>query len=224
MDTLSASGLYENTLVVFTADNGGETTRGASSRPLRGTKGEHFEGNTRVFTTLSGGVIERQGLFGKVREHMVSNLDWTPTLLDFAGYLHCIDEADYTWDGMSQCVMILALEKSTRDALVINVGEVELASARVMVELEGKYCKYNKSDINFLVSTSWLREQRSSSSSTAARDCVFELQRMWRTGRSSARATGSGSASASMRSRVSNHQQVLGYVTTNWVYNYQLCT
>jgi len=152
MDKLKSTGLYDNTLVVFTADNGGETTRGASNYPFRGTKGEPFEGNTRVITTLAGGIIEKQGLFGQVREELVSNLDWTPTLLDFAGYLDCIDEADYTWDGISQKRMILGdnvgfdSDAERRRDLVINIGDVGLASARVMVEMDGKYYKYIKSD------------------------------------------------------------------------------
>ena len=81
MDKLKSTGLYDNTRIVFTADNGGETTRGASNYSFRGTKGEPFEGVHHVFTTFLGGVIEKAGLFG-VRgsaEH------WTPRLLDFAG-------------------------------------------------------------------------------------------------------------------------------------------
>jgi len=135
-------------LVVFTADNGGETTRGASNYPLRGTKGEPYEGNTRVITALSGGVIESQNLIGQVREDIVSNLDWTPTLLDFAGYLECIDEVDYTWDGHSQYDMIMGTQSSEdrRTSLVINIGDDELRSARIMIEREGTYYKYIRSD------------------------------------------------------------------------------
>merc|ERR1719361_45355 len=148
VDALKLQGLWDNTLIVFTADNGGETTRGASNYPLRGTKGEPYEGNTRVITALSGGVIESQNLYGQVREDIVSNLDWTPTILDFAGYLECIDEVDYTWDGMSQYNMIMGTQspEDRRTSLVINIGDDELRSARIMIEHEGTYYKYIRSD------------------------------------------------------------------------------
>ena len=81
MASLREQGLYEDTLVVFTTDNGGETARGASDYSFRGTKGELWEGNTRVLASLSGGVLEKLDLLGGVR-----------TLLDFVlhrrGRLH----------------------------------------------------------------------------------------------------------------------------------------
>ena len=49
-----AAGLYNDTLVVFTSDNGGAISHGASNFPLRGTKGTLFEGGTRVPTFLHG--------------------------------------------------------------------------------------------------------------------------------------------------------------------------
>ena len=114
--------------VVFITDNGGETARAASNFPFRGTKGELWEGNTRVLTALSGGVVERLGLLGQTRSQLFSNLDWTPTLLDWAGYLGCIDEADYTWDGVSQLAMLTG-DSKVREHLVLNIGDTDTASA-----------------------------------------------------------------------------------------------
>merc|ERR1719295_1015302 len=144
--TLKDLDLYDDTLVVFTSDNGGETDRGASNFPFRGTKGELYEGNTRTLTAVTGGVIEQRGLSG-LREAMVSNLDWTPTLLSLAGYLECIDEADRTWDGVDQMAMLLSdgvVEE--RDSLVLNVGDDELRSARILVRVGERLFKYAKSD------------------------------------------------------------------------------
>lgn len=148
MGTLRDLGLYDDTLVVFTADNGGETDRGASNYPFRGTKGELYEGNTRTLTAVTGGVVEKRGLRG-LRTAMVSNLDWTPTLLSLAGYLDCIDKEDRTWDGVDQTPMLLSGEDEKveeRDALVLNVGDDELRSARILVRVGGKLFKYAKSD------------------------------------------------------------------------------
>jgi len=146
MDSLRAQGLYEDTLVVFTTDNGGETARGASNYPFRGTKGELWEGNTRVLTAMSGGVIEKLGLFGQVREELFSNLDWTPTLLDFAGYMDCIHPVDMTWDGQSQLSMLVGNMEDKRNHLVLNIGDSDTASASILMEHEGSLYKYIKSD------------------------------------------------------------------------------
>ena len=151
VDNLKSNDLYENTLIIFTADNGGDTDNGASNYPFRGTKGEFYEGNTRVITSISGGIIESAGLAGTVRDELFSNLDWTPTLLQFAGYLSCIDPRDYTWDGRNQYDLIMDTPeydplRASRKSLVLNIGDSQLRSARIIVEHEGKRYKYMKTD------------------------------------------------------------------------------
>jgi len=151
MDYLKQNGLYDNTLVVFTTDNGGETARGASNYPFRGTKGELWEGNTRVLTGLTGGVIDAKGLSGQSRDQLFSNLDWTPTLLEFTGYLYCIGKNDYSWDGVSQYGMITNgknYEDATdrRGSLVLNIGDSDTKSASILVEIDNVLYKYIKSD------------------------------------------------------------------------------
>merc|ERR1719474_90121 len=151
IDSLRSNGLYGNTLIIFTADNGGDTDNGASNYPFRGTKGEFYEGNTRVITSISGGIIEKKGLSGTMRDELFSNLDWTPTLLQFAGYLDCIDPRDYSWDGRNQYDAILNTPqydrlRDSRKSLILNIGDAQLRSARITVEHEGKRYKYLKSD------------------------------------------------------------------------------
>ena len=48
IDALKANGQYENTLIVFTSDNGGELGVGGSCGGLRGGKGDMYEGGIRV--------------------------------------------------------------------------------------------------------------------------------------------------------------------------------
>ncbi|GAL63552.1 arylsulfatase [Algibacter lectus] len=46
--TLKEINQFENTLIVFLSDNGGRTDKGANNTPLRGVKGDTYEGGFRV--------------------------------------------------------------------------------------------------------------------------------------------------------------------------------
>lgn len=74
--------LREDTLIVFSSDNGGPVNQGATNGPLRAGKGTLYEGGVRVAAfahwrgRLKSGTVVNQPL------HMV---DWYPTLLKLAG-------------------------------------------------------------------------------------------------------------------------------------------
>jgi arylsulfatase A-like enzyme len=100
MDSLKALGLADNTLVVFTSDNGGE--RFSNSWPLVGGKMDLTEGGIRVpwiahwpETIASGGVSTQACM----------TMDWSATMLDAAGILNgsagVKADADYPLDGLS---------------------------------------------------------------------------------------------------------------------------
>ena len=81
MKTLNTEGLEENTLVIFTSDNGGVNTVSMQS-PLRGGKGMYYEGGIREpFFIRWPKVIKAKS----VCETPVSNLDFFPTFCDVAG-------------------------------------------------------------------------------------------------------------------------------------------
>ncbi|MCV6605931.1 MAG: sulfatase-like hydrolase/transferase, partial [Porticoccaceae bacterium] len=81
---LDATGLADNTVVVFTSDNGGlSTSEGlpTSNLPLRGGKGWIYEGGIRVpfIVRLPDGRFA-----GTVNSTPVTGMDLMPTLLDMA--------------------------------------------------------------------------------------------------------------------------------------------
>ncbi|MBL8829286.1 MAG: sulfatase [Planctomycetaceae bacterium] len=70
--------LTDNTLVIFTSDNGGTQQYTA---PLRGSKGQLYEGGIRVPAVVAGAGVSKPGT--KCND-MVATVDWYPTLLELA--------------------------------------------------------------------------------------------------------------------------------------------
>lgn len=95
MEEVRAQGLERDTLIFFLSDNGGPTAELTSSnQPLRGGKGQLFEGGIRVPFTMSWpGVIPP----GTVVNQPVSALDILPTAYASAGG----DAPSRTWDGVN---------------------------------------------------------------------------------------------------------------------------
>ena len=78
MDAVRTSG--EPTLVWFLSDNGGHPDHGGSNRPLRGWKGQSWEGGIRVPS-----VVWYPSWGSRTVEHPVWSLDVLPTVLALAG-------------------------------------------------------------------------------------------------------------------------------------------
>ena len=96
IDTLEKSGQLGNTVILFTSDNGGQRDYSSTTeyegkhgpfpvlgdnRPLRGWKGELYEGGIRV----PAFVYWRDRLKPRAVEQTVSYLDWLPTFAHRAG-------------------------------------------------------------------------------------------------------------------------------------------
>ena len=95
LDQLDASGIANNTIVVFTSDNGGlSTSEGSptSNLPLRGGKGWVYEGGIR-----EPWIIRYPGVTkaGSVSEEIICSIDLFPTMAAAAGI-----EIDHLIDGI----------------------------------------------------------------------------------------------------------------------------
>jgi arylsulfatase A-like enzyme len=76
LDELKAQGLYENTLIFFMGDNGGQTLDFASNGPLRGGKQSQWDGGFRVPYIVSW---PKHLPAGTTDNRLVSSLDVYPT-------------------------------------------------------------------------------------------------------------------------------------------------
>jgi len=90
---LDARGLTENTIVIFTSDNGGE--RFADTWPFTGRKTELLEGGLRIPAVISWPARIPKG---QTTNQVSISMDWVPTLLAAAG--GAADPA-YPPDGMN---------------------------------------------------------------------------------------------------------------------------
>lgn len=93
LGALKQAGLAENTLVIFTSDNGGAVPFGSDNGPLAGSKGEMLEGGIRVPACAAwpGRIAP-----GAVSDRIALSMDLFPTICELAG-------AEVTWpiDGRS---------------------------------------------------------------------------------------------------------------------------
>ncbi|MFL3659291.1 MAG: sulfatase [Opitutales bacterium] len=81
METLQELGLEENTLVIFTSDNGG-LSKATDHAPLRANKGSHYEGGIRVPMIIKTPGASKRGAVNAVP--VITN-DLYPTILDVVG-------------------------------------------------------------------------------------------------------------------------------------------
>lgn len=81
--TLKEEGLDENTIVIFTSDNGADKQFGGTNHPLRGHKGTTYEGGFRVPCILRW---PSKIPFKQESNELVTSMDFLPTLANYCGY------------------------------------------------------------------------------------------------------------------------------------------
>src|SRR6266581_3017809 len=140
MQKLKDIGVDDNTIVVFTTDNGTEvfTWPDGGQTPFAQSKGTVFEGGFRVPAMIRWpGKVPA----GKVENGIISGLDWFPTFLAAAGNPNIVDElkkgkqiGDTTFkchlDGYNQMDMTPGDGQSNRHE-IWYFGESELGAVRI---------------------------------------------------------------------------------------------
>ena len=128
---LESNNMLDNTLIIFTSDNGGQLLAGANNGPYRGGKQEMYE----------GGIREPAGLMWKnkikpnqVSDNFVVMMDMLPTLCELAEV-----KIDHPVDGMSIMPILRGEKQITDDRLVyfvrregnLNYGGLAYYAARL---------------------------------------------------------------------------------------------
>jgi len=134
-DALKTHGMWDNTLLVFSADNGGEHTAAGNNFPLRGGKYTTFEGGSRVVAFSSGGLVEAAAR-GTQTKQLIHICDMWATFSALAG-VPSWERGDPSPHAIAGDVppidsinVVAALTtkggKSTRDEVAIDVGALAI--------------------------------------------------------------------------------------------------
>jgi len=122
--SLKETGFYENTIIVFTTDNGGAVKKGGNNFPLRGTKGTLYEGGTRGIGFIHSPLLKSKGY---TTSNLMHAVDWLPTLMSSIGKNISTFSA---LDGVNQWQAINKPNiKAPREEVVYNIKEKPFMAA-----------------------------------------------------------------------------------------------
>ncbi|XP_002739676.1 arylsulfatase B-like [Saccoglossus kowalevskii] len=128
--TLARRGLLDNTIIVFSSDNGGAKLYGASNYPLRGQKGTLYEGGVRAPAFVYSPLLSNR-VRGTATHELMYVGDWFPTFLHLAGgNLHGVKPLD----GVNQWHTVSAAMPSKRTEIVHNIEPLRGKPPRVKDE------------------------------------------------------------------------------------------
>ncbi|XP_078343238.1 arylsulfatase B-like isoform X2 [Oculina patagonica] len=124
----TSAGLWNDTLVIFSTDNGGWPSFGGFNWPLRGTKHTVWEGGARGAGFVYGDLLEQKGVRNKELLHVT---DWYPTLIKLAGgsydpkYPNPVDGFD-VWETISS-----GKPSPRNEVPIIDIGKIKGSALRV---------------------------------------------------------------------------------------------
>ncbi len=129
LDHLDALGVAENTLIFFLGDNGSDAPLGhehavACAAPLRGKKGSHYEGGTRVPFIAAWGRATTDNphqkqlpiAAGAIQSQQAAVYDLFPTILSLTGVK---PPAKHTVDGVRLDTLLAGKRDSSRNEVLL---------------------------------------------------------------------------------------------------------
>ncbi|XP_060590787.1 arylsulfatase B-like [Ruditapes philippinarum] len=120
VESLKQSGMWDNTVLIFTTDNGGQLNEGSSNYPLKGGTGSLWEGGIRAAGFVTS-VLLNDKVKGSVSKELMHVTDWFPTLINLAGGNLNVTKP---LDGFDQWKSINGLEGTPRSEILIDIKPI----------------------------------------------------------------------------------------------------
>jgi len=165
LQALEEKGLAENTIVIFTSDNGGE--RFSKTWPLTGQKTELLEGGIRVPAIVRWPARIKAG---QVTQQVAISMDWLPTLLAAAG---SAPDPAYPSDGQNLLPLLLGQAPVNERTLL---WRYKANAQRAIRSGDWKYLKIGRNEFLFDVA----KDQRERANLSRRQPEVFaRLKAQW---------------------------------------------
>ncbi|XP_072038381.1 arylsulfatase B-like [Amphiura filiformis] len=124
-DTLKKTGMWNDTVLIFSSDNGGmlKVDAAGNNWPLKGGKWSLYEGGIRAVGFVNSPLLSKH-VKGTVNKELMHISDWFPTLVDgVAG--GSTAQMKKPLDGINQWKMISEGNISSRSEILLNIDELE---------------------------------------------------------------------------------------------------
>ena len=129
---LKDKGMWDDTLFIFSTDNGGQPTRQGNNWPLRGGKASYWEGGIKDVGFVHGQMLDVPNPNTKVNNQLIHISDWYPTLLHASSCTTMNGTQDL--DGVDQWNTITEDTPSLRTKLLHNIDHMNKYGATEIVE------------------------------------------------------------------------------------------